>query len=95
MASFPYVSTTRRSSPARSSVSSSQDTATNSSAPRCVLGPDLSRSHPRRTAGVAMREECRIEPGRLPSSGDGSVSPSSGATEAMSPDSMSTEKPPQ
>ena len=39
------------------------------SAPRRVLGPGPSRSQPRRTAGVAMREGCRMAPGRLPSSG--------------------------
>ena len=38
--------------------------------------PGPSRSQPRRTAGVAMRDRCRMAPGRLPSSGDGSVSPS-------------------
>jgi hypothetical protein len=36
-----------------------------------------------------------MAPGKLPSSGDGSVSLSSGVTDAMSPDSMSAENPPQ
>src|SRR5258705_1582708 len=69
--------------------------ATNSSAPRRVLGPGPSRSQPRRTAGVATRAECRIAPGRLPSGGGGSLPLPSGVTEAMPPDSMPAEKAPQ
>ena len=58
-------------------------------------GPGPVASQPRRTAGPAIRDRCRIEPGRLPSSGDGSVSPSSGVTAAMSPDSTSAVNAPQ